>query len=580
MEDKKNNLKKYYDAIILLLILGVYSFSFLSTISDYGVSSDETLGKLYLGDKYFNLYTSFNSDFFNVKLDNIEIYKDKNHPNFHSMAWFADKNAEGIWGLGPTLSSFSKYIFFKYLKLLSPIEAHHISLLICMIFLLISIYLFTLKNFSRTHAIFSSLALASYPYLLANAHFNITDIPSVLFFSLTIITFFKGIKENEAKLLLISSIFCGLSLATKETAFLLPIIIFPWFVLVIIGRIFSRKPVINFKMLFSLYFYPIIATLIMLISWPYLMDNFPNNLIKTFVYLLNSDFSGENNWSLIPIITSINKTPLFLLIMFFIGLVVSFYRFILNKKNESGVILLLFFWLCIPILRESVPTASHSKNFNYWLEFLPPLLIISSIGASSIIFLINSLIKKIFNTENNYLKVITSFIFFLASFSPIIFWNYLNHPYGLVFLNSLSSYLPETKNSDNLEPYYRESFKWLNHNAKKDSYYLIETNEHIINYTDKNLIRDDLHFKNLNYLIPLVKTISEEKEIYLISIINKGNTPEINSPSLLILNQVLKTLHQKIPPIHQIKVENKPILKITKLPLNKLNDLILEKELE
>ena len=585
ISSKTSFIKAPFEALCLCVFLIAYCICYIITISDYGVTFDEALGELYAGDRYLRFFLTSDTDFLHIvdphstnkadlpiKSKQIPAYSDPLHPDFTQMAWYAKKHAEHQWGFGPTLSALGKHIFFTKLHLLDAIDAHHISLMFLAVILFISLYVFAYRVFGFWVALFSIVALSIHPRFLAHCHFNTKDIPSTVLFSLAIITFYFGLNRNLAKYILLSAFISGLALATKANALFLPLILYTWFLLVLLGRIFGKeKHIISGKILMSLYMYPFIGILVCLIAWPYLLSNFPNNIMNHAGFLADRGLEGPENWQMAPLAKVISTTPVLMLLLSLLGFFSLCYRFIKNKK-ERGALVLIMIWVIVPVLRVSVPLARDFDGIRHWIEYLVPLSILSGLGFSLIVSSISSIIKTL--PVGNSAQIYSERLFAISLLAfvshPTITWNIANNPYQIAYFNSLIGGLSGAQNykflgvqiedtTDYWASSYRKGLEWLNKNAEPNSMLFVGVAEHIMTHVPKSWLRSDIEVKKMKDL-NLATSQPHTAAIYLMYITRPNHYPKLENKILF------QKFDSSIIPTYQISVDGGTILKILKVP--------------
>lgn len=587
-------LKNPFETLCVCVFLIAYCIFFIFTISDYGLTWDEALGEFYAGDRYLQFFLTLDPDFLHMvdpndlgktntsNIKQVPVYSDPEHPDFTQTAWYAKKYAEHQWGFGPTLSALTKHIFFTKLHVMDPIDAHHLVLMFLVAILFIALYLFAYRVFGFWVALFAIVSLSIHPRFLAHSHFNTKDITSTVLFSLAIITFYIGINRNLGKYIILSALISGLGLATKANALFLPVILYTWFFLVLFGRIFSRqKQVISGAILGSLYIYPFIGLVVCLVAWPYLLSNFPNNIMNHAGFLADRGLEGPEHWQITPLAKIISTTPAPMLALSLLGFASLCYRFIKNQQERSAIVLLLI-WVTVPVLRVSIPLARDFDGIRHWIEYLVPFSIIAGLGFASIISGAARIIQILLiqaspkQTSSINQKIRTQIerliaICFLVFVSyPTILWNVANHPYQIAYFNSLIGGLSGAQNyrflgvqiedaTDYWGSSYRKGLEWLNSNAAPNSIIFVGVAEHLMTYTPKSWIRKDLELRKMN---DLANTMSQTRSrpIYLMYITRFNHYPKKENKILF------QKLDDETIPAYQIDVDGGTILKILKIP--------------
>ena len=135
---------------------------------------------------------------------------------------------------------------------------------------------------------------------MGESRYNTKDIPEAVFFSFSILCFYKGITSNSVKWIFFSSIFTAFAFGTKFNIVFLPLIIIPWIILYFISELkkleFHKFLKLRIKLILSFLFFPIIGILIFLVAWP----NLWIDTIERFNYIINYYKSIGTNSSFDP----------------------------------------------------------------------------------------------------------------------------------------------------------------------------------------------------------------------------------------------------------------------------------------
>ncbi len=184
-------ISKKCSLFMILSILGIYLFTSCFVLKDYGTTSDEP-SSLMLGHKYLNFYLTGHK-----QLDD-DLPKIKNH--FINKHWIIECFRHHIWWTIPSvLSSITCYIFAQKLKILNPVEAHHIAIPILVALCLFLFFLFAQKLWGSFIALISIISILTYPRFFGHTFNNIKDVPAILLASLTILCVALWILKDETK---------------------------------------------------------------------------------------------------------------------------------------------------------------------------------------------------------------------------------------------------------------------------------------------------------------------------------------------------------------------------------------------
>lgn len=375
------------------------------------------------------------------------------------------KMEEGHPPLGGILAALTNKIFYQYLHIITDIEGYHLFEVLASFAIVLIVPYFTYYTFGTFPAVVAGIVLASYPLFFGESHFNIKDPPMAAFFGLTLISFYFGIIKNNWKLTTASAILFGVSMGIKFNIAFLPIIIIPWLLVYLITYKSGFKKLLSIHMLISIVLYPIVATLIFYILWPFLWPDPINNFLKILTFYRQIGIGTPHElaeyivreWNTYPMLWVIYTTPIPVLILTIVGVVGSFFDFLFKRKHLPILILL---WFVIPILRVSYPGTSIYGGIRQIMEYIPAMSVLAGAGGY---YLIKYLPVRY--SRAMILIIITALTFSVYEVVKI-------HPNENVYFNQLIGGLSGAR--DKKIPYwgnsygnvYQQGIAWLNENAE------------------------------------------------------------------------------------------------------------------
>ena len=91
-----------------------------------------------------------------------------------------------------------------------------------------ALYLFTRGLWGRGGALFSALAFATMPRVVADAHFTALDMPVAAWFFITAALAAKALRDDSWPWTILTGVAFGLALSSKVNALFLPVLLLPW----------------------------------------------------------------------------------------------------------------------------------------------------------------------------------------------------------------------------------------------------------------------------------------------------------------------------------------------------------------
>jgi len=485
------------------------------------------------------------------------------------MNWFLGKNTWGHPGTNDLLAALSNVVFFQKLRILDDVEAYHLFSLTtsaCLVFL---IFLFAQEVYGGIAGLIAALALGTYPLFLGESRFNVKDPPETFFYAAAILMFWKGVKEKKAKYFFLFAFFFSLGFGTKFNILFALITLFGW-LLIVFGRDILKSGLgcvkkIPPSILLSLFLFPLIVVLIFLATNPFLWDSPFENFLSIINYYRQIGGLGGarsvqpgflwRNFNFYPIMTVFYTTPLVTLFFSIIGFCLAIFRWRKEKEKTSFLVLA---WFAVTILRVTLPPFSIYGGLRQIMEYIPAMAILAGLGAES---LRQFLSKKIAS-----LRLLWGF-FFILTFIPIVIKMIAIHPFQNVYFNPLIGGLKGA--TERNYPYagldmgnvYLQGINWMNKNAETDAKLAIAIGSST--NLPWNKLREDISYTNL-YL----SFLSHQGEY----VIDTFYQDKIQRYSSWFCRRYLE-------PVHEVKVEGVPLLKIWKNDLEHVGPHLVKTEI-
>ncbi len=538
---------KRFDIAFPCIFVALYAIAMLYTIPDYGITWDTW--EYYVGDKNFNFYRTFDSDYLDYAADNISLYKNPRHPDFYTVTKAYEREIDVfqaphlIWPFGHMTSSCTKYVFFGWLDAFDPIDAHHLILIVYGIVLYLAIYSFSLRHFGRWEALFAVCAIALHPRFWAHGHNNLKDVPVAVLFALVITLCFDGVVRNRASRLVVAAILWGAALATKANALFVPPILGVWLVYrlacmrtaipgaaalrlkryvryVRYGDDPDMARVVSRRGLVAILAFPVIGVAVMFLCWPLLWVDFPHYVVLYIQSLFDRGIESQSGWNPWPLKNLLATLPIGILILTVAGLCeigVRSYR----RRRLDDLDFLVLLWFVVPVLRVSLPGARDFDVIRHWLEIVPAMGLIAGIGGGKIVSCICRHLRPVAARDDappqisfRELAVVT--VVLAAGFGPLLYWNIRAHPNNLVFYNRFVGQLAgaQKQNMPESTDYwgssYRQGMEWLyfQPDIPEKSVLFVGVAQHIAYYTREIRLRPDIELRPFTGL-----TLAEMDEI-------------------------------------------------------------------
>ncbi len=562
---------RFHRAFLGLFLLG-FVWLAMATVSDYGPMWD--CWEYYIGDKNLAFFMSGDIDYIRKPLVNLDIYQRGDHPDWYALYGALQGNdavevPHLIWPLGPTLGALTKRIFWDWLPVFDPIAAQHLINIFLVALMLAVIYRFTRLRLGLWAAVIGILVTATYPRFWAHMQNNVKDVPSAVMFSLVVIVVVEAVRRHAWKQMLAAAVLWGLALATKANAIFVPVVVAPWFILTLWLRYRRRGRIIDGRMIVAIAAVPFIGFAVMLLAWPLLLVDFPHQLMLYLNSLVERGVeSGDAAvWTLRPLVDAIVTMPIPVLILLFAGVATMFWD-VWRRRRLPPVYLLALTWLIVPVLRVSVPGARDFDVIRHWLEFVPAVAMIAGIGGQRLLRLaFRWLRRRTVATPLWRWRRAVALAAIVLWMLPTMVWSCRNHPYQLVFYNSLiggldgarARQMPDA--NDYWAGSYRQGLAWLAANADLDAWLMVGMAEHIVLAVREIWLRPDLQMKPVTGRPPAI-LIDDIAQTGATTYIMYAIRPEWYHP-------IVPALEGNAETVHEIRVDGAVILRILKLTVTR-----------
>ena len=352
------------------VLLGVFLLAAWWTLPDYGITYD--CHEYFLGDKNLVYLVTREGTHLDYAADSVPIHQRASHLDLHANSVFAAENPQEIWPFGAVVTSISKHGLFGLGLVDDVFDAHHAILPLLVALLGWFVFRFVAREIGPWAGLIAIVCLLSYPRFWAHLHNNYKDIPSAVWFSLVVLSFYHGIEHRRVKQIILAAVLWGAALATKGNALFLPFVVGVWFWYVIYRRVRSSQTgelIVERRAIMALCAFPFIGLAVAALLWPYLMQNFPDHLLLHWDYIRERGATGPDHWQLAAVGKVLSMTPPVMLVLMGCGLACIAFRSG-RGRAVSNLDALLLLWLTVPVLRVSVPPVLSVELRATLLDFL------------------------------------------------------------------------------------------------------------------------------------------------------------------------------------------------------------------
>lgn len=308
-------------------------------------------------------------------------------------------------------------------------------------------YLLCLRRFkSEWWALLGAVFLLVSPRIFADAFYNSKDIPTLVFFIISIFTLVRLLEKPNFRNVLWHALACALLIDIRLPGIFVPVLTFGFFVLTFIFVPEQRRQWRKIVVLLGAYIVSLAGLVVLF--WPFLWQHPVAHFLEAYADMshfsrqagLGLLYAGQNiaaadvPWHYIPLWILIT-TPLTYLVLFFLGAGASIGHFFGNardyfKKQKQDLVVLC--WFFGPL---SAVIILHSIVYDGWrqLYFIYPALIyISLVGIEEVLIFLRNFEVRMQTLGKRILVCIIG-----VSLLGTLWFMIRNHPYQNLYFNAL-----------------------------------------------------------------------------------------------------------------------------------------------
>ena len=352
------------------------------------------------------------------------------------------------------------------LHLYDPVAARHILLPFLTAAFLIFLFCFVKRHWTAWHGIAAVFVLLTFPSFWGHTFNNMKDVPLLIFFSLSILSFADWFLSGRIQYLYRFFIFLGVAFSVKTYAIFVLAIIGTWFLLVYKNRnvsspIAGRRGIIPH----ALAGFMIMAAIGLAFYAPAFWG--VTEKLSFLSYWQESirriTWGRDNPFSLYPFIQVLFRTPLMILLCAVTGIFLAF-----RRRRQSALYSLLLLWLFIPLLIPCFPhTIVYHNGLRHFLVFLVPYSILAVQGMARCA---EFLAEKLRCAAQPIVAGIVCLAVGLNLWGVVAM-----HPYQTTFFNALIGGLKGAQDKGLVDAWdywlnsYEEAGKWINAHGTADA---------------------------------------------------------------------------------------------------------------
>lgn len=541
------------------LIALLFTASGLLTLNDYGLAWDEGLGNLFLGERYFYYFQTFQQKFLDFKTE-LAINRSLPLNTFLSPMHAFPHEFPPVMD---TLSAASLHLISYRLGWLAPVSAFHLPTVLLAGGFIWLLYHFAAPRLGRLAAGLAILFLATFPRWWGDMHFNIKDVPVTILFAGVIFAYLRWYEKPGWRRAVLTGVLFGLALGIKANAAFLPLVlilgVWP------LGWTVAHGKLLLHHLRTAFFHYAGMALsggVVYFLSWPYLYED-PLRVKKYFDYILSQGGrSPGTGWNAHPVRMVLFTTPEWMLVfltagLFFAGRAVWQGRNTPPSLERISLPRLLIVWFTLPILRSSLPGMVNFDGIRHFLEFLPAAALLAGFGAAS---LVRVLAGRLAATRQSPLNAPTWQLIggglVTAGLALNALWNFTAyHPHEHLYYNRLAggfagvhARFGDEEASDYWGVSYPRGMQWLSAHAAHNAAVYVPVAEWLVQLQAPLWLRPDIQLipKGMEHLLD-----QPGRERYVMFITRSG-----------FYNDIARRCMESFQPAHQLSLDGVPLLNI------------------
>jgi hypothetical protein len=355
------------------------------------------------------------------------------------------------------LAEAAKRLLHDRLGLYDATAARHVIIPVMTAVFLAILFYFVRRHWSALHGLMAVGLLLTFPYFWGQTFNNLKDVPLLIFFSLSVMSFVEWISTRALKYLYGFFVMWGCAIAVKTYAFFVLPLLGIW--ILVRPETWTRKARLPGPRSFAHAAAGLCVTAVIVLAlYAPAFWGVPDKLafLATWrAHVREITYAGHSPFNVNPFVQVLFRTPLLVLICALAGLAAAARRY-----RASPLHPLLLVWLMLPLAIPCFPrTLVYHNGMRLFMVFLVPYAILASIGIAE---LAGVLAKKLKRRRETLAAAIAS-VTIGASLWGVV----STHPYETTFFNALAGGLKgaqEKRIADSWDYWmnsYREAERWL-----------------------------------------------------------------------------------------------------------------------
>jgi len=359
----------------------------------------------------------------------------------------------------------SKRLLHDTLHLYDATAARHIILPFMTAFFLAILFYFVRSHWDALHALAAVGTLLTFPYFWGHSFNNLKDMPLLIFFSLSIMSFVQWTVSRALRYYYGFFILWGCALAIKAYAFYIPVLLVLWMLLRPKDRESKGSSPRRGLIVHTIAGLSITSVIVLVLYAP----AFWGVANKLFFLRAWHDHARHITWghsspfNLNSFVQVFFRTPLLVLVFALIGLFEA-----ARACRRFPLYSLLLIWLFVPLAIPCFPrTLIYHNGMRLFIVFLVPFCLLSSVGmARSAGYL-----AKRLKANGRMLSSAAVSLTVAASLWGVV----STHPYQTTFFNALAGGLKGAQEKSIADSWdywlnsYREAERWIDRCGAADA---------------------------------------------------------------------------------------------------------------
>ena len=530
--------------LLSLAVALAYLIPALWLLPDYGPTWDCTSGEYPFGDRLVAYLETGDSAFLDLtSIEPAPKFRSP-HPNFDSARF----KSSMVYPLGSMLSGLSCRFLWTATGWVPSLVAHNLVVVLFSAVLVFALVGFTARRFGSLAGVAAGALLVLSPRFFAHSFNNLKDGPECCLYTLSILAGYLALTRSSWRWWMLAGAATGLALAQKSNALFIPVQLALFFFAVRWTRAHRAKSVVRVSLKYFGLGAVAFAITYFVVSPPFWFDPFTapverfQEMLRAGNTLVSRPNSDRSWWSRVSFYAPLHvliTTPPTILLLAAIG--------VCRRELAVHMRIFLLIGVLVPVGRNMIPGMRNFDGVRHFIEYMPMLAVLASLGLVTITQWIGGLIT------GPALRAAVSAGVGTALVLPGLIAVIDTSPNGVAYFNSFVGGLAGAQQAglrgatDYWGNSYWQGIDWLNREAEPNARLVVPIAEHVARASAPVKLRSDIKFFEIGESV-------DAAPIYVMYITRR----ELRTP-------FVEHVAEHFEPVFVIRTQGAPVLEVYRL---------------